>query len=145
MEKNEFILRVTNVDDLEHEHKIDVIDYGFTISVSAWEVGGRFMIDQHITDFYPELIDLGIEELQEGDMYYDGNLTKHELAHVLRTYHGFDVEVDGQQYGFEPTESGYNKIQSGISKKDLETQLKIAIEQEHYEKAAELRDKINEI
>ncbi len=82
MNKQDFVLKVQNPPedwDLECE-----------IEVSAWD--GDRMIDEHITEAFPELDELSLYDLAEGTMEYGGTLTKEQLAEELRGL-GFTVEL----------------------------------------------------
>ena len=82
MKKDEFVLKVLNTSDLEWGEELE--GEGFSISISAWDNSLNFMIDQHITEAFPEILDIhSIEELAEGDMAYAGDLTKDELKDEL--------------------------------------------------------------
>lgn len=86
MKKESIILKVS--DTLEWLKDMDA-----AFSVSAWDKRTGFMIDQHVTEHFPELELVGLEEEQEGDMYfYYHNCTKEEMMERLRNM-GFTVEL----------------------------------------------------
>jgi len=160
MEQNEFILKVQLVEELEDYIQEDFGDA--KISITAWDVDGQFMIDQHITYWYPQLIQMGIEELQEGDMCYGGEMTIDELTKTLDEW-GFiiegsdkhvkvlggekikikikpfsdeDYEAHEQEENFKVHESTERLIAQ------LEKNLQRAIKEENFEEAAQIRDEI---
>jgi hypothetical protein len=160
MEQNEFILKVQLVEELEDYIQEDFGDA--KISITAWDVDGQFMIDQHITYWYPQLIQMGIEELQEGDMCYGGEMPIDELtkaldewgfiiegsdkhAKVLRSekietkikpFSDEDYEAHEQEEDFKVHESTERLIAQ------LEKNLQRAIKEENFEEAAQIRDEI---
>jgi hypothetical protein len=85
MKKEKVLLKVSDsVEWLE--------DAGFKLSITGWWKGKGYMIDQHMTEKFPELETIeGLEELAESDMYYDGDKTKEEIINILREM-GFEVE-----------------------------------------------------
>ena len=85
MKKENIILKVS--DTLEW-----LEDMGALFSVSAWDKKTGYMIDEHVTAHFPELELVGLEEEQEGDMYfYFTNCTKKEMIERLKNM-GFTVE-----------------------------------------------------
>lgn len=133
MRKSEFILKIQPLDDSYD----DYIRLDYDISISAWDHVDGYMIDQHITDIYPELIGLGIEELCEGDMYCSYNEpfeTLIEWKEALEEM-GYRVELEGEDIGISTEEQI----------KSLNRRLKNCIENEDYESAAKIRDEINSL
>jgi len=92
MKKENIILKVS--DTLEWLKDMDA-----AFSVSAWDKKSGFMIDEHVTEHFPELELVGLEEECEGDMYfYYHNCTKEEMIKRLRNM-GFTVEeFNGKGY-----------------------------------------------
>lgn len=87
MKQNNILLKIT--DSAEFLEEFDA-----KISVSAWNKKEGYMIDEHITQQYPELIKkLELDEVQEGDMLYYGTLTTEQLANSLQDM-GFEVEIE---------------------------------------------------
>lgn len=160
MEQNEFILKVQLVENLEENIKESFGD--FNISITAWDIAGQFMIDQHITFHYPQLMQLGIEEECEGDMVYGGKLSIDELIRVLSDW-GFIIEgseahvklLNGEviETKIKPLQ---NKDYEAFEKEEefkvhesterliaqLEKNLQKAIAEENFEEAAKIRDEI---
>jgi hypothetical protein len=161
MEQNEFILRILLTDSLDFEIPDDVKEE-YQISISAWDIGGQFMIDQQITFHYPQLMQMGIEELCEGDMYYGGELSIDELTKTLSEW-GFVIEgseAHAKLLNGEVIETKIKPIQDedyeAFEKEEefkvhesterliaqLEKNLQRAIAEENFEEAAEIRDEI---
>jgi hypothetical protein len=160
MEQNEFILRIILTDGLDEIP--DDVKEDYRISVSAWNIGGQFMIDQHITEFYPQLMQIGIEELCEGDMYYGGEMTINELTKALDEW-GFIIEgsethvkvlngevietkikpIQDEDYVTYEKEEEF-KVHESTERliAQLEKNLQRAIKEESFEEAAEIRDEI---
>ena len=92
MKKNEIILKVS--DSLEW---LDDIDAKF--GVSAWYKPNGPMVDEHVTEYFDELNDIGLEEEAEGDMYYYGeDFSKEDMIQYLEEA-GFTVEeYNGKNY-----------------------------------------------
>jgi hypothetical protein len=160
MEQNEFILKIQLITDFEEE--IQETFEGFKISITAWDINGQFMIDQHIINFFPQLMQLGIEEECEGDMVYGGELSIDELKKTLIEW-GFIVEgseahmrvLNGEviETKIKPTqEEDYINYEKEEDFKvhesterlitQLEKNLQRAISEENFEEAAEIRDEI---
>jgi hypothetical protein len=85
MKKEKVLLKVSDtVEWLE--------DAGFDLSITGWRKGKDYMIDQHLTENFEELLTIdGLEELAESDMYYSGDKSKEEIITILREM-GFEVE-----------------------------------------------------
>lgn len=160
MEQNEFILKVQLVENLEEDIKETFGD--FNISITAWDISGQFMIDQHITFYYPQLMQLGIEEECEGDMVYGGELSIDELIRALSEW-GFIIEgseahakllngevietkitpLQDEDYEVFEKEEEF-KVHESTERliAQLEKNLQRAITEENFEEAAEIRDEI---
>jgi hypothetical protein len=139
MEKDEFVLKVQPLTDLfnddNHEWARELYEEdGYRISITAWDPVEGYMIDQHITGWYPELENLGIEELAEGDMYTAISGVS-GLVSALRRM-GFRVELLGQHS--EP-------VVKEPSVDELEAEMLKAVDREDYMNAARLRDRIRDI
>jgi hypothetical protein len=92
MEKDEFILVINETRDIinqigQDNYEEQLAD-GYNLSITAWYPGLTQMVDEHITEHYPELLELGFDEPQEGDMYASGN--RYELFRQLQSM-GFQV------------------------------------------------------
>lgn len=84
MNKNEIILKVS--DSVEWLEELEA-----TLSVSAWSKEDKCMISDHVTEHFSELKEIGLEELQESDMYYyENDITKEEMIKLLKSK-GFDA------------------------------------------------------
>lgn len=146
MDKNDFILKVQPLTDLfDNADSIGTdTDWvrelynedGYRTAVTAWDVNGEYMIDDHITGYYPELETLGIEELAEGDMYTKLNGAPAIVSALRRM--GFQAELVGDSNQSEP-------IVREPSVEELEQQMYGHVEREEYEQAAKLRDRIRNI
>lgn len=83
-DKKNFIFRIIDVDDVPY----DSTKFG----ISVFDKSGRYQIDEHVADMiFPELQDIEIEDLAEGEMGYYGKLSKSELINKL-TSMGFVVK-----------------------------------------------------
>jgi len=153
MEKNEFILKVVGLQSvLDNPNIVTSYDFdrdwvrelmsedGYTISISAWEPGEGFMIDQHITGLYPEIARMGVEELQEGDMYYSGGMSVSGIVNQL-TRMGFTVSENAPQ----PDTPSTQQITPQVDVDDLKSDMEQAVGREDYEEAARIRDVIRGI
>lgn len=74
MKKKSFILKVQVPPD-------DYMIEG-SLEVSAWR--GADMIDEHISELFPELQDIGLTDLMEGSMEYAGELSREEMVVKLK-------------------------------------------------------------
>ena len=88
MRKQDFILKVRTTDEIPFGENLE--EDGYTLSITAWEPNNGPMIDDHVTSYFQELENFGIEELAEGDMCYAGNLSKQEVMDWL-TRMGYTV------------------------------------------------------
>ncbi len=52
---------------------LGVLGEDYEIYITLWEANGKYMIDKHITEVFPSLISLGIEDIAEG---YSGYMEK---------------------------------------------------------------------
>lgn len=60
-------------------------DEDYTLSVTALTSNGKGMIDEHVSEYFPELEEnLDLEELCEGYFGYAGHLSKEELEEELQ-------------------------------------------------------------
>lgn len=80
MEKGDLYLQVTESDS------------GICpINVTAWLDDEReVMLDEHLTELFPELEDVGLMDLCEGEMEFDGELNVAQLSNLLERM-GFNV------------------------------------------------------
>lgn len=78
MKKNRILFKVEpNTGQMEDEE--------YTFSVTALTPNGKGQIDEHISEYFPELEeDIGLEELVEGYFGYAGTLSKEELEEELQ-------------------------------------------------------------
>lgn len=77
MKKSDFKLKVNRPSELN-------FDTGGAICVSAWDNKEKYMIDQHVTEYFEELVEvLELDEVTEGTMFYDGNKSVAELKQDL--------------------------------------------------------------
>lgn len=118
MEKDEFILVIHNTIDvignIGQDTYEELLEDGYNLSVTAWYPGLTQMVDEHITEHYPELLELGFDEPQEGDMYASGNIR--DMFNQLQSM-GFNVSRDrgndnpeGPQWG----ETNHGQWPTGI-------------------------------
>jgi hypothetical protein len=148
MEKSDFKLEVIGLQSILDNPNIDsTYDYdrswveelmsedGYTIAITAWENDSGFMIDLHVTELFPELIRLGVEELQEGDMYYSGGLDVNGLIARLINM-GYRVATSTSNV------IGTLREVMQPSVDELRDQMNLAADNEDYEEAAKLRDMI---
>jgi len=161
MEQNEFILRVESIENISNRDT-EFLSDDYSLGISAWDIGMNFMIDQHITYWYPQLIEIGIEEVCEGDMYYGGPMSISEIINTLEDW-GFIVEGTEKHANLLKGENIETKIKP-FSEEDYETHnkeenfkvhksteilitqleknLQRAIKEEAFEEAAQIRDEI---
>lgn len=82
--KKDFLFKIIDVDNVPY----DSTKFG----ISVFEKDGKYQIDEHVADMiFPELQDIEIEDLAEGEMGYYGKLSKTELINKL-TSMGFVVK-----------------------------------------------------
>lgn len=84
MKKNRILFKVEpNTGQMEDEE--------YTFSVTALTPNGKGQIDEHVSEYFPELEEeLGLEELVEGYFGYSGTLSKKEMEEELLNL-GFKV------------------------------------------------------
>jgi hypothetical protein len=152
MEKNEFVLQVILVQDIaDNDIREGYEEVGATISITAWDNAMNFMIDQHITEFHPDLILQGIEELCEGDIIYYGNLNKQQLINLLVGLDFVVYDTTNEQLYVNNIELGQQAMHRpnqpnqprAINREQLEREMQQAIAREDYERAAQIRDILN--
>jgi len=143
MEKDEFVLKVQDLRDLfntdNHDWAEEMFEIGYRTSIEAWEPSGDYMIDDHITGYYPELQTLQIYEEMEGTMFSTIQGAP-ALVSALRRM-GFNAELVNPEDHSEP-------IVREPSVEELEAEMRDAVSQdteEGYMKAARLRDRIRDI
>ena len=49
------------------------VDMGYEIYITLWDADGKYMIDRYITEVFPSLISIGIQDINEG---YSGYMEK---------------------------------------------------------------------
>ena len=81
-----YIANMTN--HLDQQDIQELLMDGYTLSITAW-INGH-MYDDHVTEQFPQLQNLGLEELAEGDMYYMGNMSQSDMIRSLKKL-GFKV------------------------------------------------------
>lgn len=153
MRQNEFILKVhilTKKDiDKYYFFELD----GFSLLVTAWDIKGQFMLEENVTELYPQLKLLGINEMNKGEMYYKGPMDKEALEIVLHNW-GF-ILVDSEEHhkvvaGLEVECKIKPKHEIIDSQKNyrieqLELDLNEAVKKEDFESAVIIRDEITKI
>jgi len=140
IKQTEFFLKIREVNDIIYP---DYVCQNYTISITAWDTSGH-MIDQHITAFFPQLLDVGIEEICEGDMY-SKHYTIDQLNHLLSSM-GFIIEgskkykrlIEGKviKEKIIPMNTLDEEIQM------IEEELKLSVEEEDYVTAMQIRDEL---
>lgn len=146
----------------EEDETADYIEEAYEcegLIVTAWL--GEFMVDQHVTEIYPELEDIGFSEECEGFMVSQDILDKALLESKLQNM-GYNTsrdeieELTVEQYCdvMDKIESELDQIyensEENIPTQETELQackrlLDKAVQEEDYLKAAEYRDKIQEL
>jgi hypothetical protein len=77
------------------------LSYG-SVGVVVLEKSGKYIIDSHVSDeIFPELKDIGLEDLSEGVLEYSGNLSKEKLVDKLKEM-GFNAKLadKGEEFNY---------------------------------------------
>jgi hypothetical protein len=152
MRQNEFVLKIISVKDLTDEEQERLNYKGERIIIEVWDVQCNFIIDEKITEFYPQLIKIGLSEFSEGELSYSnsGFLRAQELKELLERWgfilYGSDKHLS-LKFGGEVECKIKPKYDLEVQDlrdevKELEESMNKAIEEEDYERAAKIRDEI---
>ena len=82
--KESFLLKI--IDDVSIEGEIK---YKY---IQVYDKNGKYVVDIHFCDMFPELEDVNLCDMAEGAMEYDGRLDANELVDKLKQM-GFNAEI----------------------------------------------------
>lgn len=83
--KDNYIFKVFNNEDQN--------TYG-DVGVAVFDKNNKYMIDIHVSDeLFPEIKEIGLEDLAEGILEYSGKLSKEQLTDKLKSM-GFNARVE---------------------------------------------------
>ena len=153
MKQTEFIIKVNTITEKDREkHYYFEVD-GYKMIITAWHLCGKFLVESWITEMYPQLRQIGIDEMEKGEMYYKGDMKEEEFIDVLESWGfimfnsekhkmasaGLDVECR-----INPKdEIVENQLKERIE--DLKKDLAIAIGNDDFESAIIIRDEISKL
>lgn len=153
MKQNEFIFRIQEISKADKEKYYFFEIDGYTMMVTAWTLCGKFLVEEWVTEMYPQLRAVNIDEMEKGEMYYKGTMDKESITEVLVSWGfmicsseehkkaaaGLDVECR-----IKPKKE---ILQANINhkKEQLEKELNMAISNEDFESAIIIRDKIKKL
>jgi len=64
------------------------------VGVAVFDKNDKYMIDIHVSDeLFPEIKEIGLEDLTEGVLEYSGKLSKEELVDKLKSM-GFNARLE---------------------------------------------------
>jgi len=153
MKQNEFVFRIQEITDKDKEKYYFFEIDGYTMMITAWTMCGKFLVEEFVTEIYPQLKAINIDEMEKGEMYYKGTMDKEAITEVLVSWGfilcgseehkkaaaGLDVNCRIKPKG--------DIIQANVEhkKEQLEKELNMAIANEDFESAIIIRDKIKNI
>lgn len=89
--KSDFLFKVYDIND-------DEFYTSSSFGISVFDKDGKFMVDEHVSDeLFPELKNIGLEDLAEGELEYTGNLNKNALIDKLNSM-GFKAIASQRPY-----------------------------------------------
>ena len=153
MKQNEFVIKIQQItEDDKEKYYFFEID-GYTMMITAWTMCGKFLVEEWVSEMYPQLKAINIDEMEKGEMYYKGTMDVGAIAQVLTSWGfilcgseehkkaaaGLDVECK-----IKP-KSDIIKANIDYKKEQLEKELKLAISNEDFESAIIIRDKIKNL
>jgi hypothetical protein len=153
MKQNEFVFRIQEISEKDKEKYYFFEIDGYTIMITAWTLCGKFLVEEWVTEIYPQLRAVNIDEMEKGEMYYKGTMDKDSIKEVLVSWGfmmcgseehkkaaaGLDVECR-----IEPKNDILQK-HVDQKKEQLNKDLKIAISNDDFESAIIIRDKIKNL
>ncbi len=153
MKQNEFVFRIQEITEKDKEKYYFFEIDGYTIMVTAWTLCGKFLVEEWVTEIYPQLRAVNIDEMEKGEMYYKGTMDKESIQEILVSW-GFmlcgseehkkaaaGLEVDCR---IKPKNEIIQK-HVDQKKEQLQKELDIAISNEDYESAIIIRDEIKNL
>jgi hypothetical protein len=153
MKQNEFILNIQELTEKDKDKYYYFELEGYSILITAWDLKGKFLIDNWITELYPQLQKIGIEEVDKSELYYKGPMGISELKEVLSSW-GFiisgSIEHHKASAGLEveckiKPKSEILKSHKTYKIEELEIDLEDAISNEDFESAVIIRDEIDKL
>lgn len=153
MKQNEFVFRIQEITEEDKEKYYFFEIDGYTMMVTAWTMCGKFLVEEWVTEMYPQLKAINMDEMEKGEMYYKGTMDKESIKEVLISWGfilcgsqehkkaaaGLDVECK-----IKP-KNDIIKANVDHKKEQLENELKMAISREDFESAIIIRDKIKKL
>lgn len=153
MKQNEFILNIQKLTEKDKDKYYYFELEGYSILITVLDLKGRFLIDNWITELYPQLQKIGIEEIDKSELYYKGPMDISDLKEVLSSW-GFiisgSIEHHKASAGLEvecriKPKNEILKSHNDYKIELLEIDLKNAISNEDFESAIIIRDEINKM
>ncbi len=153
MKQNEFVFRIQEITEKDKEKYYFFEIDGYTIMVTAWTLCGKFLVEEWVTEIYPQLRAVNIDEMEKGEMYYKGTMDKESIQEILVSW-GFMLcgseEHEKAAAGLEVDcriKPKNEIIQKHVDQKkeQLQKELDIAISNEDYESAIIIRDEIKNL
>lgn len=153
MKQNEFVFRIQEISKKDKEKYYFFEIDGYTIMITAWTLCGKFLVEEWVTEIYPQLRAVNIDEMEKGEMYYKGTMSKESITEVLVSW-GFMLcgseEHKKSAAGLEvecriKPKDDILKANIDYKKEELKKELEIAISNEDFESAIIIRDKIKNL
>jgi len=153
MKQNEFVFRIQEISEKDKEKYYFFEIDGYTMMVTAWTLCGKFLVEEWVTEIYPQLRAVNIDEMEKGEMYYKGTMSKESIIEVLTSW-GFMIcgseEHKKAAAGLEvecriKPKNDILKANIDHKKEQLQKDLDIAILNEDFESAIIIRDKIKKL
>ena len=153
MKQNEFVIKVHTITEADKEKHFYFEVDGYTIIITAWHLCGKFLVESWVTEIYPQLRQLQIDEMEKGEMFYKGDLCKEGITQVLESWGfimcnsekhkmaaaGLDVECIIKPKNDIIISQNVQRIQ------ELEEDLRIAVSKDDFESAIIIRDEISKL
>jgi hypothetical protein len=149
VKQNEFILKIMPISNGPK----DITNYltpNYHTIIEVKDLSGKFVIEEEITKIFPQLKQVGIEDVEKGYMIYGGTLDIKKLEYLLDKW-GFVINESSKHHILCNGGKVYETIKNIeqlkeenklIEIKSLKKRLKEAVEYENYELAATIRDEI---
>lgn len=153
MKQSEFVFRIQEITKEDKEKYYFFEIDGYTMMVTAWTMCGKFLVEEWVTEMYPQLKAINIDEMEKGEMYYKGTMDKESIKEVLISW-GFILcgseEHKKAAAGLEvecKIKPKNDIIQANVNhkKEQLDKELKMAVSREDFESAIIIRDKIKKL
>lgn len=153
MKQNEFIIKIHTITEEDKQKYYYFEIDGYTMLITAWHLCGKFLVENWVTEMYPQLQKVGIDEMEKGEMYYKGDMSEEELKEVFKSW-GFII-CNSEEH--KMAVAGLD-VECRINPKDeiirsqqmyrideLDKQMKTAIANEDFESAIVIRDEITKL